>query len=128
MTVNGVTRHGPYMVLDLTATCTMSSCSGENDFSAGTATVPPAPASQKLSLDESLNNFSGLYLSDATGNISVAIRDSSNDPLTSDAELYWDVGQSYRIWAYAPDPSVHSISVVLPGNQARISDVPVPAP
>jgi len=121
VTVNGITRHGPYVVLDLTATCTagQSSCDGGADFASDMTTVSPAPASQVGATLPSLDTLSAAYLTDATGNSYLPIRDSSNDPLSSSTQLSWDVGEAYRMWVYfpVPGPSVRSVTVVLPGKQ-----------
>jgi len=134
-TVNRLTRSGPFAVLELTVRCQTStatgtkpaSCKTINDLGASNS-VPPTPIDQDVSgVTIGQHRVNAIYLADSTGNDYVAVRDINDDPLTAIVGTDIVVDDSHPLWIYFPAPpaSTTSMTVVLPGDAARVTGVPI---
>jgi hypothetical protein len=68
-----------------------------------------------------------VYLQDADGNDYIpAYTPVNNQPVTAQVNQFIG-GSPFPLWAYypAPPPSVTSMTVVLPGGQGKLADVPI---
>ncbi|MBO0713319.1 MAG: hypothetical protein J2P59_01085, partial [Acidimicrobiales bacterium] len=130
-------RQGPYAVLDLSVTClnhdgatTNASCDGADDLGAS-YDVPPLPIDQEggPASNDGWSSANGFYLQDASGNDYIAVNDGAPlGSLTSDTfAKSWSTGQANSVWIYfpAPAPTVHTIDVMMPGGQVKITGVPI---
>jgi OOP family OmpA-OmpF porin len=132
VTAGPMFRDGNLLALRLTIHCVhgggsppASTCNAEEDLG-GTATVPPQTV-----MNDPVDFFavSGFYLEDpATGTIYIPLRDSYANPVTG--TIYtgsMPSNTANTVWAYYPLPpaSVTSLTLVAPGDTARIANVPV---
>ncbi len=128
-TVDALFRAGDMVVLRFNVKCEhatgSSNCDGIVNF-AGDNSIPPFPG-YKAQGGMTLRALGNVYLQDTDGNDYIPVYTPVNgQPVTAQVNQFIG-GSPFPLWAYypAPPPSVTSMTVVLPGGQAKISDVPI---
>jgi hypothetical protein len=102
-----------------------NTCDGITNF-AGDQSIPPFPG-YKAQGGMTLRALGNVYLQDTDGNDYIPVYTPVNgQPVTAQVNQFIG-GSPFPLWAYypAPPPSVTSMTVVLPGGQAKLADVPI---
>jgi outer membrane protein OmpA-like peptidoglycan-associated protein len=128
-TAEALFRTGDLLVLRFNVKCEAATgsnnCDGIVNF-AGDNSIPPFPG-YKAQGGMTLRALGNVYLQDTDGNDYIPVYTPVNgQPVTAQTNQFIG-GSPFPLWAYypAPPPSVTSMTVVLPGGQAKISDVPI---
>jgi outer membrane protein OmpA-like peptidoglycan-associated protein len=122
-------RTGDMLVLRFNVKCESvtgsNTCDGITNF-AGDQSIPPFPG-YKAQGGMTLRALGNVYLQDTDGNDYIPVYTPVNgQPVTAQVNQFIG-GSPFPLWAYypAPPPSVTSMTVVLPGGQAKLADVPI---
>ncbi|MDQ2728064.1 MAG: protein kinase [Actinomycetota bacterium] len=129
--VDRLVRDGSFAVLNLSVTCVgkgtdINGCDGSYDFASGSTTVPPV--SDSVDNSGPSNTAGAFYLTDPVGQQEyLVVHDSFRNPLSADTHPTWNVGDTYPLWLYFPDPpsSLSSVTLDLPDGAEQISNVPI---
>jgi outer membrane protein OmpA-like peptidoglycan-associated protein len=128
-TADALFRTGDMVVLRFNVKCVSATgsnnCDGITNF-AGDQSIPPFPG-YKAQGGMTLRALGNVYLQDSAGNDYIPVYTPVNgQPVTAQTNQFIG-GSPFPLWAYypAPPPSVTSMTVVLPGGQGKIADVPI---
>jgi outer membrane protein OmpA-like peptidoglycan-associated protein len=128
-TADALFRTGDMLVLRFSLKCLSvtgsNTCDGIVNL-AGDNSIPPFPG-YKAQGGMTLRALGNVYLRDTDGNDYIPVYTPVNgQPATAQVNQFIG-GSPFPLWAYypAPPPSVTSMTVVLPGGQAKIADVPI---